>query len=141
MKTCDHCGEPLPAGSRKDRRTCSGRCRIAAFRARAVPDGPRGDRAAPGASEALHAGPIVCPGCARVIGERDAEAISLRGRWIVADGRCRWNIYAELRTLRVPLPCTLLCPSCRAEIPVAMSRSRHVRKLPGTPVLPGAVRR
>lgn len=34
MPTCVHCGEELPKGSRKSRRYCSGRCRIAAMRER-----------------------------------------------------------------------------------------------------------
>jgi hypothetical protein len=34
MTTCPQCGGSLPAGSRKNRRYCSGRCRIAALRER-----------------------------------------------------------------------------------------------------------
>ena len=116
MTDCVNCGEPLPAGSRKDRRTCSTACRVGLFRARAVPDGPRGAPAAPGRSEALHAGPIVCPGCARSIGERTDGLLHLRGRWTGSDGVLWWSSYADLVDVRVPSPATIVCPGCRVEI-------------------------
>lgn len=34
MTTCLHCGDQLPAGSRRSRRYCSDRCRMAAMRER-----------------------------------------------------------------------------------------------------------
>lgn len=33
-RSCQNCGEPLPASSRADRTTCSMRCHVAAWRAR-----------------------------------------------------------------------------------------------------------
>lgn len=38
--TCAHCGEPLDRYARADRRTCSMRCHVAAWRARRRANGP-----------------------------------------------------------------------------------------------------
>lgn len=70
--TCVVCGGPLPPGSRRQRRTCSGACRIARYR-RDNPAAQAKDRARKLVALAIERGEIVrtpCVGC----GNTDSEA-------------------------------------------------------------------
>ena len=106
MTDCVNCGRPLPAGSRKDRRTCSGRCRIARFRA---------PEARPIADDRTQ---LWCAHCdrPRPFGRLDGDVVVLAGGGsggFVKDGDLwRWSIYGR-GAVRAPLPATVACPGCR----------------------------
>jgi hypothetical protein len=103
LTTCAHCGGPLrTAGATY----CSGRCRIAAFRAR-----QRG-----GLRPAVDAGDVWCVGCdrARPIGRLDGSALVLLGQWEHAGDAWRWSVWAKREEHRIELPAVVRCPDCRS---------------------------
>ena len=115
MRTCDRCGDPIPDGSRKDRRWCSGRCAVAAFRSRVV-SAPTSDVSEPQRRSKPLQGPLVCS-CGRAIGELVDGTVRLaRGRWTGGEGLYWWHANVDFAEITASTPVRIVCPGCRAEV-------------------------